>query len=228
VPHTRVHLRSALYGAVIAGLLWQTSGIAFTSLVAGSTRYTAIYSGFAILLVFMIWLYLSWVILLIGASLAFYHQHPECLKWDDFDVHLSSRMRHRLALQAMVVIARAHDRQIDLIPSLENLAGYQQVPTGVLQRILDALQEDGLIRQSADDPPRYLPAASLQRIRLVDILRSAHQAEDGGNSEYCRDDQVSALLKGLEQTVATQLGDQTLADFLHKYEDSTRHEDSLV
>ena len=228
VPHTRVHLRSALYGAVIAGLLWQTSGIAFTSLVAGSTRYTAIYSGFAILLVFMIWLYLSWVILLIGASLAFYHQHPECLKWDNIDVNLSSRMRHQLALQAMVGIARAHDRQIDLIPSLENLAAYQQVPTGVLRRILDALQEDGLIRQSADSPPRYLPAASLQRIRLVDILRSAHEAEGKGNSDYCIDDQVSALLKGLEQTVAAHLGDQTLADFLLKYEDLTRREDSLV
>ncbi|MDH3386836.1 MAG: YihY family inner membrane protein [Gammaproteobacteria bacterium] len=229
VPNTRVQLRSAFYGAVIAGLLWQTSGIAFTSFVGGSTRYTAIYSGFAVLLVFMIWLYLSWVILLIGASISFYHQHPECLKWNNVDIHLSSRMRNQLAMQSMVCIARAHDRQIDLIPSLENLAGYQQVPADVLRRILDVLQRDGLLRQSTENPPRYLPAASLQRVRLVDILRSAHQAEDDSyGASFCNDDQVSMLLKGLEQAVASQLGSQTLGDFIKKYEDQARHEDSLV
>ena len=107
VPNTKVQLSSALYGAVIAGALWETSGVLFTSFIGGSTSYTAIYSGLAILLVFMIWLYLSWIILLIGASISFYHQNPEQLKWKQENTHLSGRMRDQLALQAMVNIARA-------------------------------------------------------------------------------------------------------------------------
>lgn len=109
VPNTRVQFRSAFYGAVVAGVLWQALGIVFTSFVGGSSSYTAIYSGLAILLVFMIWLYLSWIILLIGSGISFYHQHPEYLKWEKLDLHLSTRMRDQLALQAMVNIARAHD-----------------------------------------------------------------------------------------------------------------------
>ena len=229
VPNTRVRIGSALYGAVIAGGLWQTSGMLFTSFVGGSAKYTAIYSGFAVLLVFMIWLYLSWIILLIGASISFYHQNPEQLRWRKSDLHLSARLRDQLALQAMVSIARAYDRQSDLDPSLENLAADQQVPIVVLERMLDALAGDGLVRQSADKPPRYLPGASLQRIRLLDILHSARNAEDEGQSDVLRSDAaVSRLLQELDQQLIAQLQEQTLAEFLQKIEENKTHEDSLV
>jgi membrane protein len=229
VPNTRVQIRSALYGAVIAGALWESSGMLFTSFVSGSKSYTAIYSGFAIALVFMIWLYLSWVILLVGASISFYHQNPEQLKWKKHNLHLSSRMRDQLTLQAMVDIARAHDRQSKLMPSLENLAVSQQVPVDVLKRMLDALQADGWISQSAEDRSHYLPAVSLQRIRLVDILRSARLAEDDGQCGRFRSDAVvDGLLRELEQDLELRLGEATLADLLQKFEDNAKHEDSLL
>ncbi len=229
VPNTQVRFRSALYGAAIAGVLWETSGIVFTSFIGGSTSYTAIYSGFAILLVFMIWLYLNWMILLIGSSISFYHQNPEQLKWKRHSVNLSGRMRDQLALQAMVDIARAHDQQLELVPSLENLASYQQVPVDLLKRMLDALQRDGLIQQSAQNPPLYLPGASLQRIKLADILRSAHEAEDDGQTDIFRSDaQVSEFLKELEQGLESRMGEESLVEFLKKFGDDTKHEDSLV
>jgi membrane protein len=229
VPNTRVRIRSALYGAVIAGALWESSGMLFTSFVSGSKSYTAIYSGFAIALVFMIWLYLSWIILLVGASISFYYQNPEQLKWKKLNLHLSSLMRDQLALQAMVDIARAHDRQSTMLASLENLAISQQVPVDVLKRMLDALQADGWISQSAEETTHYLPAVSLQRIRLADILRSARLAEDDGQTGRFRSDAVvDRLLRELEQDLELRLGEETLADFLQKFEDDANHEDSLV
>jgi len=229
VPNTRVRFASALYGAVVAGALWQTSGILFTSFVGRSSQYTAIYSGFAVMLVFMIWLYLSWVILLIGASISFYHQNPDQLKWKRGKTTLSARLRDQLALQAMANIGLAHDRKSDLVPSLKNLAAYQQVPAPMLERMLDALQREGLVVQSADNPPRYLPGAELQRIRLVDIMRCARHAEDDGQSDNLRSDvEVSRLLQSLEQQLDERLGDETLASFLKTMEQDKSHEDSLV
>jgi len=229
VPNTRVRIRAARYGAIIAGVLWQTSGMLFTSFIGGSGQYTAIYSGFAVLLVFMIWLYLSWIILLVGASISFYHQNPDQLKWKRSNSHLSARLRDQMALQAMVNIARAFDRQSELVPNLKNLAAYQQVPAPVLARMLEALQQDGLVIQSADNPPSYLPGAALQRIGLVDILRSARNAEDEGQSDSLRSDaEVSRLLQSLEQQLEAHLGDETLAGFLQTIEEDEAHEDSLV
>ena len=229
VPNTRVHFGSALYGAVVGGVLWQTAGILFTTFVGGSASYTAVYSGLAILLVFMIWLYVSWIILLIGASISFYHQHPEYLKWKKRDLRLSARMREQLAIQAMFNIARAHDRPSEPAPILENLAAYQQVPIELMQRMLDALESDGLLQRSAGYPPAYLPGTSLQRIRLLDILRSARRAEEDGYHDSLRSDApVSALLGGLDQDLASRLGDTSLADLLKNLEDSASDEDSLV
>lgn len=68
VPNTRVHPAAALLGGIVAGSAWQTAGWGFVLFAATSGSYEAIYSGFAILILFLIWLYLSWLILLVGAS----------------------------------------------------------------------------------------------------------------------------------------------------------------
>ncbi len=229
VPNTRVRPGSAFYGAVVAGILWETSGILFTSFIGGSGSYTAVYSGLAILLVFMIWIYLSWVILLVGAAIAFYHQHPEYLKWKTRDIRLSARMRDQLALQAMLSIARAHDRPSEAAPKLEKLAAYQQVPADVLRRMLDALEADGLLQRSTGEPPGYLPGISLERIRILDILRSARRAEDDGHSEVFHSDPVVAQLLGdLEADLESRLGERNLADLLNNPEATETNEDRLV
>ena len=220
VPNTRVRWRSALYGAAIAGILWETTGILFANFAGGSTSYTAVYSGLAILLLFMIWLYISWLILLTGASIAYYHQHPERLQWRLPDGYMSARLREQIALQAMVDIGRAHDRGAGFAPSLETLAARQRADPELLERMLEALEGDGLLKQSADSTPRYLPAAAIDRIRIADILASARNAEDRGKSEsWARDDAVGELLEGLRRGVESRLGERTLAEFIRQDEE---------
>ena len=68
IPNTKVKLLSALYGAVVATILWKLIGSLFTAFIVDSTNYTAIYSGFAILIIFMIWIYMSWLIILTGGE----------------------------------------------------------------------------------------------------------------------------------------------------------------
>jgi membrane protein len=80
VPNTRVHIRPALLAGVLAGAAWAAMGGLFTSFIVNVTRNEAIYSGFAIVLAAMIWLQLSWLILLLGAQLAFYVQNPAYLR----------------------------------------------------------------------------------------------------------------------------------------------------
>ena len=101
IPNIKVKLGSALVGGILAGVLWETTGWIFASFVVSSTRYTAVYSGFAILILFIIWLYLSWLILLVGAKISFYHQHPAFLTVSREELHLSNRGREKLTLLIM-------------------------------------------------------------------------------------------------------------------------------
>ncbi|HLB83684.1 MAG TPA: YihY/virulence factor BrkB family protein, partial [Steroidobacteraceae bacterium] len=106
IPNTRVRLRAAFIGGVAAGLLWAASGALFTRIVAASTNMVAIYAGFAIFLATLIWIYVSWLILLIGAQLSFYVQNPRYLRVGQGHVRLTSALRERLAFTVMLLVAR--------------------------------------------------------------------------------------------------------------------------
>lgn len=108
VPHTYVSFRAALSGAVAAGIAWELAGWVFTTLTVSSTRLTAIYSGFAILVMFMIWLYVSWLIVLLGSQLAFYVQNPELVRHGLRRNEVGGRTMERVALHVMYLVGRAY------------------------------------------------------------------------------------------------------------------------
>ena len=179
VPNTRVRLGPAMVGGIVGGLLWQVAGWGFAMFVASSTKYSAIYSSFAVVILFMFWLYLSWLILLFGASVAFYQQHPESLVETGGEPRLSNRMRERLALAIMSLIA-AHYVTGRPAWTLQQLCKALDVPMHSVQTILNAFQLGGLLIQSNDSSQGYLPARDLAPIsvkQLLDIVRSA--GEDG-------------------------------------------------
>src|SRR2546426_573712 len=108
IPYTYVRLSSALIGGATAGILWQLIGTAFAVFVANSARYAAIYSSFAIMIVFLIWVYVGWLIFLIGAEVAYFHQHPSAFLREALPGGKGHRFREWLALSALVEITRRH------------------------------------------------------------------------------------------------------------------------
>ena len=139
--------------------------------VASSTQYSAIYSGFAILILFLIWLYLSWLILLFGASVAFYQQHPEYLIAEGGEPRLSNRMRERLALvvASMIGVHYVAGRPAWTLRQLTQALG---VPMHAVDVVLAALEQAKLLVKSNDDPPGYLPARDLSAISVEQLLEA--------------------------------------------------------
>ena len=107
MPNTRVRFRSALIGGLAAGFAWASISVIFATFVVYSSRTLLIYSGFAIAITTLIWLYMNWLILLIGSQLAFYHQNPAYLRIGRREPRLSNSMREHLALNIMFLIGRA-------------------------------------------------------------------------------------------------------------------------
>ncbi|HDO35687.1 MAG TPA: YihY/virulence factor BrkB family protein [Nitrospirae bacterium] len=216
IPNTRVKLRSALVGGIFAGVLWETSGWAFASFVVSSTKYTAIYSGFAILILFMIWLYVSWMILLVGAEISFYNQYPQFLRAEKEPLILSNRLKERLAFLIMFLISDNfyHGREHWTIDSLvDRLA----MPVESVQDILLMLERRGFITKSGDDLPAYFPARDIGAIKLSDFLRSVRTAEE----EICRIEgkvfskaEIDRLFEGLDEAMDGVFGDMTMKDLV--------------
>lgn len=216
IPNAKVRFGSALLGATVAGLIWQTGGWAFGSFIASSTRYTAIYASFAIVILFMIWLYLSWLILLLGASIAFYYQHPEFQSGSREPRHLSACAKERLALWSMVLIGRAH-AQGAAAWTTQRLAQQVCMPASNIEQLLDALERGGLLVHTADDPPRYLPARALEAITIKSLLDCVHHAGDGvemRKGDAPLDAAVEDLCGVIDAGMAGALHGRTLRDLV--------------
>ncbi len=198
VPNTRVHLRSALIGALVAGALWEGVGWLFTTFMVKSTQYAAIYSSLAILVLFMIWIYVAWLILLVGASVAFYHQHPEFLDTPGQEPRLSNRMKERLGLLAAGTIARAHYAG-DPAWSTDALSRALHCPGTTLERVLDILEQGGFILRTGEDPPRFVPAQAPETVPLKALFDLVRCCEESGRG--CRESRTQPAIAEIEQAV---------------------------
>lgn len=69
VPYRRIEVRHALLGALLAGVLFEFAKRGFAIYVAQFPTYSLIYGAFATVPIFLLWLYLSWLVVLFGATL---------------------------------------------------------------------------------------------------------------------------------------------------------------
>jgi len=220
VPNTRVKFSSALAGGLISGILWEATGWAFSSFVAGSSHYTAIYSGFAIVIMFMIWLFISWLILLFGASIAFYTQHPERLGLKRKELLLTGEMLERISLLAMVFIGRRFLHQ-DSVWQLQELTQWIGVPMNVTQTVLERLHSGGLLVSLKEASSPYAPGMDLDTMQIKQILNVARATSADYELDLRRfpaEPVIEGLFTDLDRAVESRLQGQSLKDLILKSE----------
>lgn len=214
VPNTRVHARAAVVGGVVAGLLWAASGALFTQIVVASTRMVAIYAGFTIFLVTIIWLYLSWIILLLGAQLSFYVQNPRYLRAGQAQIRLTSRLRERLAMSVMYLVGKSF---VDGSPvwSLKALAERLEVPSSALTSVCDSLEKAGLVLVTEQE--QLVPGRALDQIGVHAILtavRDEQQYESWLLARARTEPDADAIADAVEAAIRERTRDETLRDLV--------------
>lgn len=80
IPNTEVRTRSAIFGAVVAGTLWQFAQWGYVTFVIGIVRYSAVYGALWQLPILLAWIYVAWVIVLYGAEVSRVHQQVHALR----------------------------------------------------------------------------------------------------------------------------------------------------
>ncbi|KXS51664.1 MAG: membrane protein [Marinobacter sp. T13-3] len=176
IPNTRVKLRYAFLAGVIAGVSWQAASMLFASFVADSTRYAAIYSGFAAGIFALIWTYLNWMILLLGASLAFYLQNPSSVA-KRRDVQLSPELQEQVGLALVWLAAKPFSRG-EPAPQQETLEQSLRVPGEVTRLISDKLIRAGVLNLAGDHGDRLVPGKALDLITVGSVLDAVRRDED--------------------------------------------------
>jgi membrane protein len=204
VPNTRVRIGPAVIGALLAGTTWSLGGTLFASVVVGSTRFAAIYSSFAIAILGLIWLYLSWLVLLLGAQLAFYVQNPRRLRLGRNQLKLSFAQVERLALGIMQQVANGFRRGER--PGFDQLAKALDCPARSLEDITTRLEAAGLLVHAEDGA--FVPGRNPETIALGDVLLAVRGEDSGG------DPKVAGILREVRGAEAERLAGRSLADLV--------------
>lgn len=212
MPNVRVRIGPAFVGALFAGALWATTGALFARIVVYSAKTAAIYAGFAVVLLFLVWLYLSWLILLLGAQLSFYFQHPEQLRSGHEEIPTTGALRERLALSVMYLVGK---RFLDGSPrwTIADLAERLAVPGTVLDDIVTALQAHGLVLDVEDDT--VAPARDLGSIRLEDVLAAVrHETPDPRRPEPRAVPVADEAARRADEALGSSLAGRSLLDLV--------------
>jgi len=188
----RVRLVPALAGGIFASLAWHGVAYLFARLVAGPSKYSAVYSGMAAAVLFIIWLNIGWLIVLVGAYIARYTQHPHRLRHHLDGPRVEQIHDQALALDVMAAIGRTHyfDEPKWTLESL-TASGCYGSPDQV-EQLLRALRARGLIVATSDEPEAYLPARAIETIGLRELLDIARERGD----ESARQAAVQAVVAG--------------------------------
>jgi membrane protein len=216
IPNVRVHVRSAVLGGFIAGITWQVVGWAFATFVATSASYAAIYSGFAVLILFMIWVYLSWLILLIGCEVSYCHQNLKILSIKEQAFKLTHRLEEKLALLIMYLIGYNfyHNKQRW---TLNSLVDHLELPQQHIQECLIHLEDQKLISETGDKEPAYLPAKSIDMIKLSEIIGSVRDGNKG-KAPFAKDDhavpEIDEVSGRIDDAIYSALGEESLRDII--------------
>jgi membrane protein len=184
IPNTKVRLRAALIGGVFGGVAWLASGIVFAKFATGFGPTAVIYAGFAIVIFALIWLYLSWLILLIGAQLSFYVQNPQYLRPGRGEIQLNASLRERVALSIMyLIVSDYQDSQRRW--TLNALAEHLDLPAAAVGPIVSALERRGLLLLADDET--WVPGRDPSVIELVDVLDAVRTDVAGPRLARVRD-----------------------------------------
>jgi len=212
MPNTRVRFKAALIGGIAGGFIWASISVIFATFVVYSARTQLIYSGFAVAIITLIWLYLNWLVLLIGAQLAYYIQNPAFLRIGRREPRLSNAMRERLALNIMLLVGRAF-RDSEQSVTVGDLGRQLRIPSITMAPVIIALDEGGLL--AATEKEDLLPGRDMSTIRLDDILAVVRvHGETGSYRDPEWSSEIDALGKNLDDAVLATVGERSLTDLL--------------
>jgi membrane protein len=212
IPNTHVQSRAALIGGLTAGIIWALVGKIYTAVILYSSQMVAVYTGFAIVLTTLIWVYMSWLILLIGAQLAFYVQFPQYLRHGQEDIELCDSDREQAGLSIMYLIGRDYGTGKSYWTA-SRLAAELDIPGIALAPVLARLERGGFI--VATDKEQFVPGRDPGGILLIDILDALRNLQTGRLAVEMHPVAAAVqVMSGVEAAMRLELGTQSLKDLI--------------
>ncbi|MBU0677880.1 MAG: YihY family inner membrane protein [Verrucomicrobia bacterium] len=217
LPNTRVRLMPAAVSALAGSLMWLTWQNTYITMQVGVARYNAIYGTFATVPIFLAWLYISWIIILLGAEVAFAIQNQDTYPMELTNAVPSIHSRSLLLLSIITSAGRAQKTQGGVF-EVSAFARENRVPIRLVNKLVELLEEAGFLVEVADRGGCYVLCRAADGITVRDVFNVI--AESGASPAMLGieniDSSVAAVLERLGEGMDGILQGRTVEDLVEE------------
>lgn len=172
IPNTKVNVKSGVLAGIIAGTIYQIVQWIYIRFQIGVAKYNTIYGSFAALPLFLVWLQLSWLIVLLGAEISFAHQNVDMYEFERESLQISFSLKKILSLRTMHLLIQnfSHGEK----PFTDtHISHALEIPIRIVRQILYELIESGLVsevRTPTEKEPAFQPALDINLFTIKYVI----------------------------------------------------------
>lgn len=185
LPNTKVNLSAAIKSGFIAGTVFMLFQWGYVFVQTWMTSYNAIYGSFAALPLFLLWMLISWSILLLGGELSFTFQNEKRFDEERESLLVSYDCRRKLMVGVMVIVARTF-RDGKGAMAVDDIRHALGIPKRILSSVLSALVEAGMLHEihvgGKEFELSYAPARDISTLKVYDVLLAVDAHGEGRDS----------------------------------------------
>ena len=202
MPNTKVKFKNALVAGIIAGTVAIIFQSLYQNLQIGVMRWGTLYGTIAFIPLFLMWLQITWLIVLIGAELSFAYQNIENYEFEENALKLSHNNKRILTLLISYQVIKNFEEGDDPW-STESLSHRLGIPIRLVNELVFQLVEAGILSELAADNPKdrsYQPAVDINKI-TVEFIYSQIESTGGDHMIVTESDELNRITKIHEHTL---------------------------
>ncbi|MFT7129887.1 MAG: membrane protein [Gammaproteobacteria bacterium] len=215
LPNTQVNLGAAFVGGSVTAITWKIMGWGVATFIANSATNLAIYSAFASVIILMVWMYVGWLVLLVGASVSFYYQNPQYIQVRGDAMNLRGENHEQLAVSVLYLICQHYQR--GLPPWTADSLGHRlQVAPHMVDDMIEFLSCQQYIVRAGEQNNLLYPNKPVEQIVIKQLFRDIRQFQISTTlaSRLTLEQPVSQLFSDYRAAIDRQFGEQTIKDLL--------------
>ncbi len=178
LPNAKMKPRAAAIGGLVAGLVFELAKSGFTAgAVTLVKTQDQVYGSIATLFVGLFWVYISWIIILVGLEVVVAVQSAATHRKEELATQVSQKFKEVIGLRLVAEISLRFHHGSNAPPHVGELSRILDVPERLLRDILDQLEDAALIRtvEGPDEHPAFIPARSLEKISVRDVIAALRE-----------------------------------------------------
>ncbi|MDX1811938.1 MAG: YihY/virulence factor BrkB family protein [Gammaproteobacteria bacterium] len=170
IPNHPVRHKAAFLAALLTSIVWKASGWLFTSIIVSSVNYNIIYSGFAVIVLFIVWVYITWLIILSGALVNVYLQYFKFVPGIEFR-NASPATYRLLKIATLIYICESYFIKENNITTHEIVTDLEIPFYSVNEIILDLEKDELVLWAKHEDEKIIVPGAMLNTHPINEIFQ---------------------------------------------------------